>query len=349
MRVGYSGLENHRRLLTSQTGEKVVLGLIFSYNRALQLDGTLRSLLKHCRDVESLNLFVLYLTSSPLHARLYIQLKQEYAIWPQIVFIEQRNFRRDVLELLYQPTYEKQADIIRRWLISMGWRFGFINNLWKKSEALENTILFLVDDNIFVKDFLLQDAIHGLEQIPDALGFSLRLGTNTTYCYTFDKPQLLPVFEHTSFSTSKSHSRQNDLPAILKFDWTVGEADFGYPLEVSSSIFRLDDVRPVINNLPFQNPNFLESRLSQQVDRFRNLKPYLLCYDRSVTFCNPINKVQKLHQNRAGVKIGYSVEELAWKFEMGERFKVTEYDGFVPTGCHQEVEMVFENKVLYEI
>jgi hypothetical protein len=321
-----------------------MLGLIFSHNRALQLDGTLRSFIKHCRDVESLDLFVLYLTSSKLHARLYTQLKQEYAMWPQIAFIEQRNFRRDVLELLYRSKHEKQADIIRGVLISMGWRFGFLNNLWKKQEATVQTILFLVDDNIFVKDFCLLDADRELKKNPDVLGFSLRLGTNTTYCYSLDRPQMLPAFERISNSANELVTCKSNTPSILKFNWTAGEADFGYPLEVSSSIYRVGDIRPVLNVLPFQNPNFLESKLTQQAYRFRLSKPHLLCYDRSVTFCNPINKVQKLHQNRAGVKVSYSVEELARRYEMGERVKVAEYDGFVPTGCHQEVELNFESR-----
>jgi hypothetical protein len=59
--------------------------------------------------------------------------------------------------------------------------------------------------------------------------------------------------------------------------------------------------------------------------------------------------VQKKHLNRAGLNAGYSVEELAQKYEMGERVNVNAYDGFVPTGCHQEVEMIFENKGLPEI
>jgi hypothetical protein len=335
-------------LLEKGVGWRDMLGIIFSYNRALQLDGALRSFLKHCRDVDSLDLFVLYLTSSPLHARLYTQLKQEYAIWPQMVFIEQRDFRRDVLQLLYRSIHEKQADILRRGLISMGWHFGFLNNFWKKPDAADETILFLVDDNIFVKDFLLQDADKGLKQNLDALGFSLRLGTNTTYCYSLDRPQSPPVFERISFSTDELMTRKSNLPSILKFNWTVGDSDFGYPLEVSSSIYRLRDIRPILNVLPFQNPNFLETQFSQQAYRFRNLMPYLLCYDSSVTFCNPINKVQKKYQNRAGENAGYSVEELARKYEMGERVNVNKYDGFVPTGCHQEVEMFFENKVLSE-
>jgi hypothetical protein len=320
-------------------------GLIFSYNRAFQLDATLRSFLRHCKDTELLDLNVLYLTSSPLHARLYDQLIQEYATHPNIVFVEQRHFRRDVIQMFYRLKPEEQPIDLRRWLISFGWRFGFLNNMLKKRDVREGAILFLVDDNIFVADFLLQDAVQGLAHYPDVLGFSLRLGTNTTYCYSMDKSQSLPGFNPSSYSLDELASRNHDLPSILKFNWTAGDADFGYPLEVSSSVYRIGDILPVINILPFQNPNFLESRLSRQSYRFRSVKPYMLCYDRSVTFCNPVNKVQAPHQNRAGHKTTYSVEELARKYEMGERLKVTEYDGFVPNGCHQEVEMIFESEV----
>jgi hypothetical protein len=177
------------------------------------------------------------------------------------------------------------------------------------------------------------------------LGFSLRLGTNTTHCYVLDKPQLLPVLMETSLPVRESFHNQHNIPSVLKFDWTNSDLDFGYPLEVSSSIYRLKDIRPVINILPFQNPNFLESRLSKQAYRFRVNKPYLLCYDKSATFCNPVNKVQVIHQNRVGLNRNYSIEELTRKFEIGERVKVTQYSGFVPTGCHQEVDMVFESMV----
>jgi hypothetical protein len=243
------------------------------------------------------------------------------------------------MELLYHPSPGKRPNGLRRGLIGLGWRFGFINNLWKQESAINKMILFLVDDNIFVKDFFLDEAIQCLMNEPEALGFSLRLGTNTTYCYTLDKNQALPTFIVVHSPPSKQSS-----PAILKYDWTAGDADFGYPLEVSSSIYRLDDILSVLNRLSFMNPNFMESKLSRQASRFNQLKPYLLCYENSVTFCNPVNKVQTAHQNRAGEKFGYTVEELAHRYELGERIKVTEYEGFIPTGCHQEVDLFFESR-----
>jgi hypothetical protein len=69
-----------------------------------------------------------------------------------------------------------------------------------------------------------------------------------------------------------------------------------------------------------------------------------LCYENSVTFCNPINKVQTVATNRAGSVVEYSSDHLAQLFESGYRIKVEAYTGFVPNACHQEVALNFEKR-----
>ncbi len=69
--------------------------------------------------------------------------------------------------------------------------------------------------------------------------------------------------------------------------------------------------------------------------------PWLLCYSPSVTFCNPVNRVQHGLLNRTGVYYDYPVEFLADKFDAGYRIDVAAYDDLVSTGCHQEVELQF--------
>jgi hypothetical protein len=193
-------------------------------------------------------------------------------------------------------------------------------------------VLFLVDDNIFTQSFVLREAVELLQQQKNLLGFSLRLGENTTHCYVSNRPQRLPVFH--------SMSRM-----VSKFDWTVSDQDFGYPLEVSSSMYRLKDILPFIAGLPFQNPNELEDRIAFRAKNFRFTHPFLGCYRQSVTFCNPVNKVQKIISNRSGENTDYGVDALALRFERGERIRVQAYSGFVPSACHQEVELVFERNV----
>src|SRR4030042_1966805 len=98
------------------------VSLIFSKDRALQLDATLRSFLLYCKDPELSEIRVLYTTTTSLHEEQYRQLQKH----------------------------------------------------------------------------------------PYAIGFSLRLGKNTTYCYPLDKGQRLPEFQ----------TIEQD---ILKYNWTNAE------------------------------------------------------------------------------------------------------------------------------
>ena len=273
----------------SAQSEKVV-GIIFSKDRAMQLDCTLGSLALHCMDGANLDLHVLYTTSDSTHQRQYEELKKAY---PAVTFVRERSFKEDLLSLL----------------------------------AGRSKVLFLVDDNIFVDDFEVADAVRGLDENPDALGFSLRLGKNTAYCYMVNKTQELPPFEVAG-------------QKVLRFDWTAAELDFGYPLEVSSSIYRVADLLPLLG-LDYRNPNTLELMLDTNKHVLQGRRKSLLCFGGSVTFCNPANMVQTMWVNRAGDKSTYSAQKLAGMFDQGLRVDVAAYSGFVPNGCHQEVEFKF--------
>ncbi len=74
-------------------------------------------------------------------------------------------------------------------------------------------------------------------------------------------------------------------------------------------------------------------------------QPALLCYEQSVTFCNPVNKVQTVYANRAGTASEYAADHLAELFDQGYRVQVAAYAGFVPSACHQEVELTYERRL----
>ncbi len=272
-------------------GRAKSIGLIFSKDRAMQLDATLRSFVLHCKDVQSVDLKVIYKTSNPSHEELYKILANEHSF---IDFIKEVDFKKQMLSLL--PIYQY--------------------------------ILFLVDDNIFVQDFRLADIIESLRSNSDALGFSLRLGTNTTYCYTLDKEQSLPGFEEMNGE-------------ILKYCWIQANYDFAYPLEVSSSMYRVEDILPLLIQVDFSNPNTLEAKMDENKYVFSR-KEHLLCYKQSATFCNPINITQSVYPNRVGNVENYSLESLASMFGKGYRIDVESYSGFIPNACHQEVELKFQ-------
>src|SRR5437879_3992767 len=257
----------------------------------MQLDAVLRSLRLHCRDAHLLATTVLYTVSNDTHARHYAQLAREH---PGVHFLEEKDFKADMLSLIKPGRF----------------------------------LLFLVDDNIFVREFSLEDAVDQLQATPQALAFSLRLGRNTIYCYMLAKYQKLPEFMDIG-------------RGMLGFNWTTGERDFGYPFDVSSSIYRTSDMLPLLEQIPFSNPNTLEGHLDG-IKGEMGEQNVLLCFDQSVTFSNPINKVQSvLPNNRGGKHKRYTPTHLAEMFEEGYRINVEAYTNFVSTGCHQEVRLKF--------
>ena len=267
-----------------------VVGLIFSKDRAMQLDATVRSLSMHCQDMENIDVKVIYVASNSGNEEQYEVLANTY---PQIEFIRQVDFEAQVLASMGNYEY----------------------------------VLFLVDDNIFVRPFSINNMIESLITYPDALGFSLRLGTNTNYCYPLRVDQQLLAF------SSIDHD-------YLLFDWTVAQYDFGYPLEVSSSVYRVKDIKDVLQH-SFVNPNTLEAYLDSHKSAFYH-KNLLLCNQYSYTFCNPVNKVQATFNNRAGETFYYAPDQLREWFAKGYRVNVEEYRGFIPNACHQEVKLNFK-------
>ena len=301
-----------------------MIGIVFSRDRAFQLDGLLRSFFLHCRDWETLKLCVLYKATSDLHTRQYADLRQAYAQHP-VRFISEKTFKDDLLKLLDGSAQHPRKRALYSLEERLGRWFGYPFHLFTPPRGSE-TILFLVDDNIFVRPFELEEISAALTSQVNAVGFSLRLGTNTTHCYPLDKPQALPEFVPVR-------------DRVVGFRWAGAEGDFGYPLEVSSSVYRLQELLPLLVMLPYANPNQLEEQLARRAKKFRRRAPLLACFRQSVTFCNPVNRVQTMLDNRVGSLREYSSEGLAEMFAAGYRLDVDAYHDFVPVSCHQEADV----------
>lgn len=324
-----------------------IKALVFSKDRAMQLDGTLRSFYLHCKDPELTNLNVLYRTSTPELEHQYQIIKAEY---PQVNFIKEGNFREDMEKLLL-PFYENKIQSffyrslstmnrtrftghptvqkVLRHLSKLGVPIGRVPVPAPKGEKY---ICFMVDDNLFVRPFSLRAVVQALHAIPHAIGFSLRLGKNTSCSYTLNSKQELPEFEDID-------------DGIMAYDWPLAKQDFNYPLEISSSIYRAAQVMPLMASIAFRNPNSLEGEMAARSRWLATRFPKLLCFNTSVAFCNPVNKVQTIEAgNRAGLIHHYTVEELSERFDKGERIDVISYSWFCPNSCHQEVELRFKSQ-----
>ncbi len=288
----------------------MILTLVFSRDRALQLEATLASFLLQVPDAASVDVVVLYRATSTRHSSQYRVLGEHFG--SRVRFAQEVDFRSQVIEILNHSAPAPNAA-----------------SRPTPSGDPGGHCLFLVDDCIFVRPIRLRDAQSALESTPDALGLSLRLGRNTTYCYSLSRPQALPRFSQLE-------------NGLLKFRWRGSDGDFGYPLEISSSLYGLQMLRDLISGLPFDGPSALESQLALRARHFSGRQPALLCSEHSVAFCTPVNRVQEVYDNRTGAASRFSVENLADLFDQGMRIDVHSLAGFMPRSCHQEIELDFE-------
>ena len=264
--------------------DKKIVTVIFSRNRSLQIDLCLRTLQLHCADIHKLsNVAVLYKADDP-HKVSYEILKREY---PDVNFVEEVSFKQDLLDIVHD----------------------------------KSVILFCVDDTVFTEDFLLANIVSNLESNQDCLGFSLRLGLNTGFCFPYGKIQDVPA------TTKVENGVAN------KYNWQSAQLDFGYPLELSSSIYRLEDIIEVLDNCDYHNPNSLEDRLSEC---HIHTKPNLLMYDKSIAFSNPINKVQTDHPNKSG---NIESDVLLQYFMNGYRINDKPFLHYKNNGAHELVDI----------
>jgi len=158
----------------------------------------------------------------------------------------------------------------------------------------------------------------------DVLGFSLRLGRNITYSYPHKCPQDKPVFTELGDD-------------VLKLDWTKYKCDFGYPMELSSSIYRVSDVRALLQESNISTLQHVENSMWYN-SRFRkDMQPNLMCFETTCVFSNPMNITGSNSTNRFSNDATYSVDAVAKKFDEGFKIDIKPFIEFIPIGCHQEV------------
>jgi len=301
--------------------------VIFSRDRAMQLDAALASFSQHCAEAERVRIDVLYAATSPPFAKQYELVESSWRRMLRLKLHRERDFRADLLRILGADSRPSRVSphhctSLLRFLLQDTLSRGV-------STSGPPYVLFLVDDNIFYRPFSLVSATKALEARPRAIGFSLRLGRNTTYCYALDSRQQTPHLSAVG-------------DGVLAFDWTTAQCDFGYPLEVSSSVYRAPQMIRMLARLNFSNPNALEGQLAGTARRFWSHRaPELLCLEQSVAFCNAVNKVQTVCDNRSGTKVELSALELARRFESGLRIDIHAFAGFTPDACHCTVPFSF--------
>jgi len=268
-----------------------IVTVIFSKDRPLQLDLTLTTYEKYTTHRNTKHEYVIYKASDERFEKTYKQVAKEH---PNIKFIKETTFKVNLYECMKGKKY----------------------------------VLFIVDDCIFTKKYSMENVCSKLDICEGALGFSLRLGANTKYCYSLNVDNTIPVMQFIGED-------------VVGFSWKSSSLDdFSYPLEVSSSIYRIQDIKPIIEGIHYSNPNQLEWVMYNYIPQLVR-RPFLLSFEISVAFCNPINRIQVENDNRVGVNPCYSIENLLILYEAGYRINHLPFDDFTSSACHQEVDIDF--------
>lgn len=267
----------------------MINAIIFSKDRAAQLRLLLYSIQKNAP--KAFNLNVIYTSSSQNFKNGYEKVIGEFS--SVCNFIEQSdNFKEDVLNLLNSDS-----------------EFS----------------CFFTDDDIIYKPFDVEVVKNSIKADDDVFCFSLRLGTNVTFCYTMNTENVLKNYD--------------DLGELIKWNWSLHYLDFGYPLSVDGHVFRTKDILKLTRKVSFTNPNLFEGNL-QIFDTFPKEK--MVSFKSNVLVNTPNNIVNSTHPNRHSADFGISVEKLNSDYLEGKIIDLESMDFTNIIGCHQEIEFKYK-------
>ena len=163
--------------------------VIFSKDRPMQLHATLASLVLHCQDLPDINVGVLYYASSKKFAHGYQELQIEFSSLPGLSWVGERDFKQDLLRLVLNGHWGASGSPDLQ-----------VHDLRNPGRGINRFVLFLVDDTLFTCPFSFAEIAAALTGCPSALAFSLRLGMNTTFCYSPQFPSAASSFRGHSKS-----------------------------------------------------------------------------------------------------------------------------------------------------
>jgi hypothetical protein len=286
------------------SSDVVALGLAFSRDRPLQLDGALRSLDRHCRDVERLRLTVLYRATTRAQRSAYRALAREHASRPWLMLLAESDFERDVKAVL-------------------------------RDAPPEAVVLLVVDDALVVRPFELGTASRLLAADPALLAVSLRLGRNTTFTHPLGRAVAAPPLGSIEGDGDDE---------VLSAEWVAAEGDFGYPFDLSCSVYRAGDLVGAVDRLSFDSPNVLEHLLWERRDAFAADAPRLALFARARGLSVPLNRIQSVSPNPTSGHSRHGPSALLGAYRRGWRVDVRAYDGLSPPTCHFEAELLLRRR-----
>jgi hypothetical protein len=277
-----------------------LLIVIFSKNRAMQLHGLLTSIYNNLQT--NFNINVLYTYTDESYKNGYELLKNEFT---NINYVNENDF-------------ETFSDSLK--------------HIFKTNES--DFCMFLTDDDLFYNKVVLPyTEINNIFTLTNCITISLRLGLNTTVCYTLNRLNTISKYNEETHIYNI-----NLIEPIIHWKISDGKYDYAYPLSVDGHIFKYQYMKYFVENLGYNNPNMFEAMLchSERPDMvmssFRHSKLVNL----------PLNRVQNTFINKFGQTFKYEEDVLNNIFLDGGRIDLNKMNFDNITSPHQEIILQFK-------
>lgn len=260
--------------------------IIFSYNRALQLDTLLFSILSHWKS-PSYVIDIIYNSSNDEFQEGYNKLKAKLSEYTNICFHRESNSHPDKLNYLLLLNYFnylqwRDFPVVRHPKTNFK---SMTLDLIKRNKS--KFIMFLTDDAMFVDDVSIEKKhLDWITKNPNHNQISLRMGIG--------------------IDDSEAHYENNGSFLSWNFANEKMSTNWGYRFSVDAHIYDKKIVRKLLKRNIFVNPNTLEGPVCCDAIRQEWLENGR-CPLKPLLFSFPINMVQSVVENKT---LGVSTEKL---------------------------------------
>ena len=288
--------------------------VIFSFDRAMQLDLLLQSIKKFdSQGLFSLN--VLFVCSSEKYQTAYNRLKSKY---PNINWVQEQRYEKKQINFQFELGYWHN---LYWWLKSPIFRENKSNFKSCLLKILSNNkypyTMFLTDDSLFYDVINAPANLEKIRQQPKKYSFSFRHGINL----------------HGGIFKEQANN----------VCWNVYEnnvyTDWGYPFSVDGLIYDSRTIYGIIKKILLNNPNTMEGNIACYVTE-KKIFPVISAFKQSCLVGFELNRVQSVSDNN---HLGISNEKLNEYYLEGYMleidFDLTKVNFFRP-----EIQSVFVKK-----
>ena len=269
--------------------------IIFSFNRAMQLDALLKSIDQYWHNPD-ICVFVIYNSSSSFYEKGYLHLKNKRRKQKNLYFIKESGVKK---------TY-KIKDFIMCFNLKHYIKYSYIRNFktdFRKvvckciKSIASDFVMFLTDDSVFIKDVIVPNKVLAdIKKNPFSKSLSLRLGIGLN-----NLPNDIKV---TKDLLSWNYYRYKKL------------SNWGYPFSIDGHIYAKEIIHYLIDKIVFTNPSSLEMFFYAYIYKHKWISEgFSFLEGKLLSF--PLNMVQNVENNQSsGLDVNIMNEKYLNGFEL---------------------------------